>query len=194
MKQRLAILGSTGSIGVNTLEVAVLHPDAYEVFALTAATRVDVLFAQCCRFQPRFAIMADATHGRDLKQRCAAQGLKVEVLWGAEAIADIAGHPEVDMVMAAIVGAAGLAGCMQAALAGKRLLLANKEALVVGGSLFMDTVKAGGALLLPIDSEHSAIFQSLPTTPAPGSHWSTKSFSRHRVDRFVRAHRTPCTR
>ncbi|RFO96941.1 1-deoxy-D-xylulose-5-phosphate reductoisomerase [Rhodoferax lacus] len=162
MKQRIAILGSTGSIGVNTLEVLSLHPDHYEVFALTASTSVDALFAQCCLHKPAFAIMADAASGRDLKQRCTAEGLAVEVLWGMQAIADIAAHPQVDAVMAAIVGAAGLAPCMAAARSGKRLLLANKEALVVGGHLFMDAVQAGGATLLPIDSEHSAIFQSLP--------------------------------
>ena len=162
MKKRIAILGSTGSIGVNTLEVLSLHPDHYEVFALTASTRVEALFAQCRLYKPVFAIMADAASGRDLKQRCAAEGLAVEVLWGMQAISDIAAHPQVDAVMAAIVGAAGLAPCMAAARCGKRLLLANKEALVVGGHLFMDAVQAGGATLLPIDSEHSAIFQSLP--------------------------------
>jgi 1-deoxy-D-xylulose-5-phosphate reductoisomerase len=166
MKQRIAILGSTGSIGVSTLDVLSLHPDRYQVFALTAATRVDLMLAQCGQYQPRFAIMADAASGRDLKQRCAGAGLGVEVLWGAQAIADIAAHPQVDSVMAAIVGAAGLAPCMAAARSGKRLLLANKEALVVGGDLFMDAVKQGGATLLPIDSEHSAIFQSLPDDPS----------------------------
>ncbi len=166
MKQRVAILGSTGSIGVNTLEVLALHPQQYQVFALTASTSVEALFAQCCQYQPAFAIMADAASGRDLKQRCTAQGLSVEVQWGAQAIADIAAHPQVDAVMASIVGAAGLAPCMAAARSGKRLLLANKEALVVGGHLFMEAVKSGGATLLPIDSEHSAIFQSLPDDPS----------------------------
>ena len=162
MKQQVVILGSTGSIGVNTLDVIAMHPDRYQVFALTASTSVDALFAQCCQVQPAFAVMADADSGRALQQRCASAGLSVKVLWGPQAIADIAAHPEVDAVMAAIVGAAGLAPCMEAARAGKRLLLANKEALVVGGHLFMAAVKAGGATLLPIDSEHSAIFQSLP--------------------------------
>jgi 1-deoxy-D-xylulose-5-phosphate reductoisomerase len=162
MKQQVLILGSTGSIGVNTLDVMALHPDLYQVFALTASTSVEALFVQCQQYQPVFAIMADAASGRDLKQRCAAAGLAVQVQWGAEAIAEIAAHPKVDTVMAAIVGAAGLAPCMAAARSGKRLLLANKEALVVGGHLFMQAVKTGGATLLPIDSEHSAIFQSLP--------------------------------
>jgi 1-deoxy-D-xylulose-5-phosphate reductoisomerase len=142
-----------------------MHPESFQVFALTAATRVDALFAQCLQHKPRFAVMADADSGRALKERCAAAGLAVEVLWGAKAIADMAGHPDVDTVMAAIVGAAGLAPCMEAARSGKRLLLANKEALVVGGDLFMNAVKSGGATLLPIDSEHSAIFQSLPDDP-----------------------------
>ncbi len=162
MKQQLVILGSTGSIGVNTLDVVAMHPDRYQVFALTASTSVDTLFAQCCAVKPAFAVMADADSGRALQQRCASAGLLVDVLWGPQAIADMAAHPQVDTVMAAIVGAAGLAPCMEAARSGKRLLLANKEALVVGGHLFMAAVKAGGATLLPIDSEHSAIFQSLP--------------------------------
>jgi 1-deoxy-D-xylulose-5-phosphate reductoisomerase len=163
MKQQVLILGSTGSIGVNTLDVIGMHPERYQVFALTAATSVEALFKQCCQYQPTFAIMADAACGQELKQRCLSAGLAVEVLWGATAIAQMASHPKVDVVMAAIVGAAGLAPCMEAARAGKRLLLANKEALVVGGRLFMEAVKAGGATLLPIDSEHSAIFQSLPS-------------------------------
>jgi 1-deoxy-D-xylulose-5-phosphate reductoisomerase len=163
--QKVVILGSTGSIGVNTLDVMGMHPNLFQVFALTASTRVDALFAQCVQHKPKFAVMADAESGRALKSRCAAAGLTVEVLWGAQAIADMASHPDVDTVMAAIVGAAGLAPCMQAALSGKRLLLANKEALVVGGHLFMDAVRSGGATLLPIDSEHSAIFQSLPDDP-----------------------------
>jgi 1-deoxy-D-xylulose-5-phosphate reductoisomerase len=140
-----------------------MHPERFQVFALTAATSVDTLFKQCCQFKPAFAVMANEACGRELKQRCLSAGVMVEVLWGAQAIEDIAEHPLVDVVMAAIVGAAGLAPCMQAARAGKRLLLANKEALVVGGHLFMAAVKAGGATLLPIDSEHSAIFQSLPS-------------------------------
>ena len=163
--QKVVVLGSTGSIGVNTLDVMGMHPDLFQVFALTAATRVEALFEQCGQYKPRFAVMADADSGRVLKERGAAAGLAVEVLWGAKAIADMASHPDVDTVMAAIVGAAGLAPCMEAARSGKRLLLANKEALVVGGHLFMAAVKAGGATLLPIDSEHSAIFQSLPDDP-----------------------------
>lgn len=161
-KQRVAILGSTGSIGVSTLEVMARHPDRFEVFALSAATQVDKLLAQCVQFQPTFAVMSSVAHARDLAQRCAVLGLPTHVLSGAEAITEIAKHELVDTVMAAIVGAAGLASCLAAARAGKRLLLANKEALVVGGEYFLQAVISGGAKLLPIDSEHSAVFQSLP--------------------------------
>jgi 1-deoxy-D-xylulose-5-phosphate reductoisomerase len=153
--QRVAILGSTGSIGVNTLDVIARHPERYEVFCLTGQRRADLLFEQAMRFAPRFAVLPDAARAR-------AQGSRTEVLDGSAALEDIAAHPEVDAVMAAIVGAAGLPSCIAAARAGKRLLLANKEALVVGGALFIDAVRSGGATLLPIDSEHSAIFQCLP--------------------------------
>ena len=162
VKQRVAILGSTGSIGVSTLAVIASHPQRFEVFALTASTQTDTLLKQCIQFQPVFAVMASEAHGRDLEQKCKALGLRTRVTWGPLAIVDIASHELVDTVMAAIVGAAGLASCLGAAKAGKRLLLANKEALVVGGDYFMDAVTKGGAKLLPIDSEHSAIFQSLP--------------------------------
>ncbi|MCK9213963.1 MAG: 1-deoxy-D-xylulose-5-phosphate reductoisomerase [Rhodoferax sp.] len=165
-KQRVAILGSTGSIGVSTLEVLSLHPERFEVFALTAATRVDKLLQQCVRFRPAFAVMASRVHGQELARQCRDLNLPTQVLWGADAITEVARHAQVDVVMAAIVGAAGLASCLGAARAGKRLLLANKEALVVGGDYFLQAVKAGGAKLLPIDSEHSAVFQSLPDDPA----------------------------
>ena len=161
-RQKISILGSTGSIGVNTLDVLSRHPDRYEVFALSAMSRVDELLAQCLRWKPRFAVMPDPTAAAQLRTLLRAEGSKTEVLEGAASLSDIAAHPEVDMVMAAIVGAAGLAPCLAAAKAGKRLLLANKEALVVGGALFMQAVADGGATLLPIDSEHSAIFQCLP--------------------------------
>jgi len=159
---RVCILGSTGSVGSNTLDVIARHPDRFEVFALTGASRVDALFEHCRRFEPRYAALPDATLARALAERLAAAGLRTEVLAGATALDELAAHPDVDAVMAAIVGAAGLAPCLAAARAGKRLLLANKEALVVGGALFMDAVQSGGATLLPIDSEHSAIFQCLP--------------------------------
>lgn len=160
--QRICILGSTGSIGTSTLDVIGRHPQRFEVFALTAHARVDALLDQCLAWRPRFAVMPDARAASELQQRLRQAGSATEVLSGAQALAEVAAHPEVDAVMAAIVGAAGLAPCMAAARAGKRLLLANKEAIVVGGGLFMQAVAEGGAELLPIDSEHSAIFQCLP--------------------------------
>ena len=166
MKQRVAVLGSTGSVGVNTLDVIARHPDRFEIIALSASTQVDLMLDQVSRFLPRYALMADDAAGRDLAHKVQANGLGVQVLWGHAAIETIAAHELVDTVMAAIVGAAGLASCLAAARAGKRLLLANKEALVVGGELFMQAVRDGGATLLPIDSEHSAIFQSLPEDPS----------------------------
>jgi 1-deoxy-D-xylulose-5-phosphate reductoisomerase len=160
--QRVCILGSTGSVGMSTLDVLSRHRDRFQVFALTAHSRVDDLFAQCVQWKPRFAAVSDAAQARLLQQRLRDASCATEVMVGAQALCELAAHPDVDAVMAAIVGAAGLAPCLAAAQAGKRLLLANKEALVVGGSLFMQAVRDGGALLLPIDSEHSAIFQCLP--------------------------------
>ena len=161
-RQRVCILGATGSVGTSTLDVIARHPQRFEVFALTAHSRVEELFAQCVQWRPRFAVLPEAVQARALRERLRAHGVTTEVLEGPQALCDLASHPEVDAVMAAIVGAAGLAPCLAAAAAGKRLLLANKEALVVGGALFMDAVRSGGATLLPIDSEHSAIFQCLP--------------------------------
>ena len=161
-RQRLCILGATGSVGMNTLEVVALHPQRFEVFALTARHRTDELAALCERWRPRLAVVANAQQARSLRERLGRADVHTEVLHGAAALSELAAHPEVDTVMAAIVGAAGLAPCLAAARAGKRLLLANKEALVVGGGLFMRSVDEGGATLLPIDSEHSAIFQCLP--------------------------------
>jgi 1-deoxy-D-xylulose-5-phosphate reductoisomerase len=160
------VLGSTGSVGVNTLEVIAAHPERFDVFALSAATQTELMLAQCARFKPRYAVMASVQHARELAEKLKANGLATQVLQGLDALEVIAAHEDVDAVMAAIVGAAGLASCMAAAKAGKRLLLANKEALVVGGEVFMQAVRAGGAQLLPIDSEHSAIFQSLPEDPS----------------------------
>ncbi len=159
---RVCILGSTGSVGSNTLDVLSRHPGRFEVVALAAHRSVDLLQAQCAAWRPRYAALGDAADADELRRRLRADGIATEVLHGAQALSDLASHPEVDAVMASIVGAAGLAPCVAAARAGKRLLLANKEALVVGGGLFMDAVRDGGALLLPIDSEHSAIFQCLP--------------------------------
>ncbi|CAN5181888.1 1-deoxy-D-xylulose-5-phosphate reductoisomerase [soil metagenome] len=161
-KQRITVLGSTGSIGVSTLDVIARHPERFEVFALSAATQVELMLAQCAKFKPRFAVMVSPPHARLLAEKIKLNGLPVQVLYTPDALEIIASHDLVDAVMAAIVGAAGLPPCMAAARAGKRLLLANKEALVVGGDVFMQAVRAGGARLLPIDSEHSAIFQSLP--------------------------------
>jgi 1-deoxy-D-xylulose-5-phosphate reductoisomerase len=165
-KQRVTVLGSTGSVGVNTLDVIARHPDRFEVFALSAATQTDLMLAQCVQFKPQYAVMASEPHARVLADKVKVQQLPVQVLWAPDALEMIASHESVDTVMAAIVGAAGLPPCMAAARAGKRLLLANKEALVVGGEVFMQAVRAGGAKLLPIDSEHSAIFQSLPEDAA----------------------------
>ena len=163
--QIVSILGSTGSIGVNTLDVIARQADRYRVFALSAHSRVDTMTAQCMQFKPRYAVMVSEPHARELRRALADLGLPTEVLSGPQALEWVAAHDEVTTVMAAIVGAAGLASCIAAALAGKRLLLANKEALVVGGAFFMDAVQRGGSTLLPIDSEHSAIFQSLPENP-----------------------------
>ncbi len=160
--QRVCILGATGSVGTSTLDVIARHPGRFEVFALTAHSRIDELFAQCVQWRPRFAAVSDAAMARALRERLRAQGVATEVLDTPQALCELAAHPDVDAVMAAIVGAAGLAPCLAAAKAGKRLLLANKEALVVGGALFMQAVRDGGSTLLPIDSEHSAIFQCLP--------------------------------
>jgi 1-deoxy-D-xylulose-5-phosphate reductoisomerase len=176
MKQRIAVLGSTGSVGVNTLDVIERHPDRFEVAALSGGSRVEPLFAQCVKFRPPVAVMADPGAARELATRLDAEGLRTRVLAGDQALEQLVAGEGVDTVMAAIVGAAGLASCLAAARAGKRLLLANKEALVVGAELFLDTVRAGGATLLPIDSEHSAIFQSLPEDP---STWPD------RVDRII---------
>jgi len=174
--QSVTILGSTGSIGKSTLDVLARHPDRFKVFALTAATQVDLLLSQCQAYSPRFAVMSSPTHAQQLALRVKDLGLSVQVLSGAQALCEVSADPEVDVVMAAIVGAAGLAPSLAAARTGKKLLLANKEALVVGGDLFMSAVRDGGSTLLPIDSEHSAIFQSLPED---ASSWA------HRVDKIV---------
>ncbi|WP_439587453.1 1-deoxy-D-xylulose-5-phosphate reductoisomerase [Hydrogenophaga sp.] len=167
--QAVTILGSTGSIGTSTLDVMARHPERYSVFALTAATQVDALLAQCRRFAPRYAVMASPVHAQQLANRVREEGLPVQVLSGSQSLCDVSTDPAVDAVMAAIVGAAGLAPSLAAARAGKKVLLANKEALVVGGDLFMQAVREGGATLLPIDSEHSAVFQSLPEDPGTWS-------------------------
>ncbi|WP_343293044.1 1-deoxy-D-xylulose-5-phosphate reductoisomerase [Vandammella animalimorsus] len=162
-RQRITVLGSTGSIGVSTLDVLARHPGRFEVFALTAGRNVQRLMQQCMQFQPRYAAVPEADVAQDLRQQLREQGVSgTQVLVGSQAIAQLAAHEEVDTVMAAIVGVAGLPPALAAVQAGKKLLLANKEALVVGGAWFMQQVRMHGATLLPIDSEHSAIFQSLP--------------------------------
>jgi 1-deoxy-D-xylulose-5-phosphate reductoisomerase len=161
MKQ-LAILGSTGSIGANTLAVVDRHPDRFAVVALSADRQVERLFEQCLRYRPRYAAMANVAAAGQLQKKVRESGLDCMVLSGAAGLEQIAAAPEVDAVMAAIVGAAGLRSTLAAAHAGKQLLLANKEALVMAGGLLMDAVAASGTMLLPIDSEHNAIFQALP--------------------------------
>ena len=174
--QRITVLGSTGSIGTNTLDVLARHPERFEVFALTGASQVDLMRAQCRQFRPRHVVMVQPQAAARLREALRADGLVVEVHDQAAMLDAVASASEVDVVMAAIVGAAGLSPCLAAARAGKRLLLANKEALVVGGQVFLQAVREGGATLLPIDSEHSAIFQSLPEDP---STW------RERVDKII---------
>jgi 1-deoxy-D-xylulose-5-phosphate reductoisomerase len=160
--QSLTILGATGSIGVSTLDVVARHPDRYRIFALTGQTRIDVLAEQCAQFQPEVAVVVDADAAERLQKLIRDRGLKTNVVYGEQALCDVASADACDTVMAAIVGAAGLGPSLAAARAGKKLLLANKEALVISGQLFMDAIAASGSTLLPIDSEHNAIFQCLP--------------------------------
>lgn len=162
LQRRVAVLGSTGSIGVNTLDVIRAHPDRFQVVALTAGRQVERLAQQCLEFRPRIAVVADAAGASQLKQLLAEKGSELTILHGPEALLTAVLESDCDTVMAAIVGAAGLVPTLAAAQAGKRILLANKEALVMSGDLFMSAVKTGGAELLPIDSEHNAIFQCLP--------------------------------
>ena len=160
--QNITILGSTGSIGTSTLDVVARHPERFQVFALTAYRQVDVLFEQCVRFKPKYAVLLDEAAVAQLRSLVRDAGLPVEVLGGVAALEQVCVASEVDAVMAAIVGAAGLRPTLAAARAGKKILLANKETLVMAGNVFMDAVRASGSALLPIDSEHNAIFQALP--------------------------------
>jgi 1-deoxy-D-xylulose-5-phosphate reductoisomerase len=164
----ITVLGSTGSIGVNTLDVVARHPERFRVVALTAHSSVDELARQCVRFQPRYAVMVDTAAAERLQGLLANTAPGVEVLSGSDALIRVAGLAEVEHVMAAIVGAAGLLPSLEAANKGKRVLLANKEALVMSGALFMRAVREHGATLLPIDSEHNAIFQCLPDNYVAG--------------------------
>lgn len=162
MMHTLTLLGSTGSIGLSTLDIVARHPDRFRIFALAGHTQVDKLAEQCRTFQPRYAVVADAGRAGQLRELLKPHGCATEVLHGAQALNDIAAAPEVDGVMCAIVGAAGLPSALAAARAGKTIYLANKETLVVSGSLFMETVRQHRATVLPIDSEHNAIYQVLP--------------------------------
>jgi 1-deoxy-D-xylulose-5-phosphate reductoisomerase len=159
---KLTVLGASGSIGVSTLDVVARHPDRFQVVALTGHTQVDTLASQCRQFRPAYVVVGSAVDARRLESLLVGAAARTEVLYGADALVQVATLPEVDAVMAAIVGAAGLPPTMAAARAGKRVLLANKEALVMAGAVFMAEVRSGGALLLPIDSEHNAVFQSMP--------------------------------
>ena len=160
--QQITILGATGSIGMNTLDVIARHPQRFQVYALTADRQWERLFEQCRQFNPRYAVLVDVTAAEQLQAKLKQFGLSTEVLQGSAALEQVARAPEVSIVMAAIVGAAGLKPSLAAAQAGKRVLLANKEALVMAGRIFMQVVQAHGATLLPIDSEHNAVFQALP--------------------------------
>jgi len=160
--QNITVLGCTGSIGVSTLDVIRRHPERYRAFALCAHSQVDKLFEQCLEFKPQFAVLRDGQLADRFAERCRQAGLAIEVRHGVDALVELATLPEVDSVMAAIVGAAGLEPTLAAARAGKKVMLANKEVLVMAGELFMHAVREHGATLLPVDSEHNAIFQSLP--------------------------------
>lgn len=160
--QNVTILGATGTIGLQTLDVISQHPQRFKVYALTASTNVGSLYELCIKYQPRYAVMLESMAASELSARLQSAGLDTIVMQGEAALSKVASDPDVDVVMAAIVGAAGLHPAMAAAHAGKRILLANKETLVMAGSLFMQAVSEGGATLLPIDSEHNAIFQVMP--------------------------------
>ncbi|HFC8457886.1 TPA: 1-deoxy-D-xylulose-5-phosphate reductoisomerase [Neisseria subflava] len=161
-QQVLTILGSTGSIGENTLDVVSRHPEKFRVFALAGHRQVDKLAAQCKQFRPEYAVVGDACHAAELEKKLKQEGISTQVLYGAQALIDVASADEVSGVMCAIVGAAGLPSALAAAQKGKTIYLANKETLVVSGALFMETARQNGATVLPIDSEHNAIFQVLP--------------------------------
>ena len=161
-QQVLTILGSTGSIGESTLDVVSRHPEKFRVFALAGHRQVDKLAAQCKQFCPEYAVVGDAGHAAELEKKLKQEGINTQVLYGSQALIDVASADEVSGVMCAIVGAAGLPSALAAAQKGKTIYLANKETLVVSGALFMETARQNGATILPIDSEHNAIFQVLP--------------------------------
>ncbi|QZD72360.1 1-deoxy-D-xylulose-5-phosphate reductoisomerase [Pseudomonas sp. 3-2] len=166
--QQITVLGATGSIGLSTLDVIARHPERYQTFALSGFTRLSELFALCVRHLPKYAVVPEVGAARNLQDDLRAAGLPTQVLVGEEGLCQVAAAPEVDAVMAAIVGAAGLRPTLAAVEAGKKILLANKEALVMSGALFMQAVRKSGSVLLPIDSEHNAIFQCMPQDFARG--------------------------
>ncbi|PXW26157.1 1-deoxy-D-xylulose-5-phosphate reductoisomerase [Paraburkholderia caballeronis] len=166
MQKRLTLLGSTGSIGDSTLDVVARHPDRFSVYALSAHRNGDKLVEQCLRFKPEVAVVGDADTAARVAQKLRDAGCRTEVTYGKDALVEVSASDGCDTVVAAIVGAAGLAPSLAAARAGKRILLANKEALVMSGAIFMDAVRDHGAVLLPVDSEHNAIFQCLPREAA----------------------------
>src|SRR5690554_3206425 len=178
--QQVTLLGSTGSIGISTLDVLGRHPDKYRVYALAANTSVETLFEQCQQFQPEVAVMLCADSAEKLQRKLQAAGINTTVRNGSSALEEISSNTQVDIVVAAIVGAAGLMPTMAAARAGKRILLANKEALVMSGALLMRTVETHNALLLPVDSEHNAIWQCMPVGNEQQYH-----FGNIRIRRFI---------
>lgn len=175
-KKWVTVLGASGSIGTNTLDVMVRHPEQFGLFAITAATQVDKMLALCMRHQPRYAVMASVAHANLLRQQCRELNLRTEILAGEEGLVDVAAHPDVDMVMAAIVGSAGLAPCLAAASAGKRLLLANKEALVVGGLFSSRPSSRGAPLCCPSTANIPPFFSPCHKILPLGSNRWKKSF------------------
>lgn len=182
-RQNVTILGATGTIGMHTLDVITQHPDRFSVFALTANSSVNALFKLCQRYSPQYAVMLQAAAAKELSTQLKNIGSNTIVLNGEESLCYVAAHEQVDTVMAAIVGSAGLQSAMAAAKAGKRILLANKETLVMAGNLFMQAVIDGGASLLPIDSEHNAIFQVMPQQTKP--HLTGSSLASQGVKRVL---------
>lgn len=180
---QVTILGATGSIGQSTLAVVGAHPEKYQLFAVSAQQNVAVMTSICLRYHPRFAVMVDSDAAVELQQMLRAQNCRTEVLAGEQALVDISEAAEVDVVMAAIVGAAGLLPTLAAVKAAKRVLLANKEALVMSGQLFIDAVRDSGAELLPVDSEHNAIYQALPQAAQVQSH--SMNFADHGIDKIL---------
>ncbi len=174
MSKAITILGSTGTIGDSTLKVLSLHPDKFSLFALTAYSNHQKMFEQCVVWQPEYAVMVEEKAADSLERKAKKAGLKVKVIWGIAGLEYVASHSKTDYVMAGIVGAAGLLPNLAAARAGKRVMLANKESLVMSGQLFMNAVEENGAELLPIDSEHNAIFQCLPSMDKKGEDFSAK--------------------